>query len=159
MSAVKTNKPGYFGKGSVEAGPEPPAGEGRIRRLAISADKLVTQPLEGIDTLPDVVAYTARTYGTKPALGWRDIIQIHEEEKDVQKLVDGQKVTEKKKWKYFELSDYKYLSYVDVEVAVSELARALVHLGVDKDHIFNIYSQTWYVPFSKVPFVASGVLA
>ena len=142
---VKTNKPDYFGLGSVEVGPDPPAGEGRIRRLAICADKLVTQPVEGVDTVFDIMAYAARTHGTKPALGWRDVVTIHEEEKEVEKLVDGKLVKETKKWKYFELSDYKYLSFVDVQEAVSEIGRALVHLGVTKDHIFNIYSQTWYV--------------
>jgi long-chain acyl-CoA synthetase len=145
MSAINANKPGYFGKGSVEVGPEPPPSEGRIRHLAISADKLITQPIEGIDTLPDVVAYAARTYGTKPALGWRDVIQTYEEEREVQKIVNGQQIPEKKKWKYFQLSDYRYLSYIDVQVAVSELSRALVHLGVNKGHVINIYSQTWYV--------------
>jgi long-chain acyl-CoA synthetase len=142
MAAVKTLKPKYFGKGSVEVGPAAPEGEGRARRLAIAADKLVTQPFEGIDTIADVVAYAARTHGTKPALGWRDIVDIHEEEKDVKKMVDGKEVTEKKKWKYFQLSDYKYLSYVEVEVAVSELGRALVHLGVGTDDVINIYCQT-----------------
>jgi long-chain acyl-CoA synthetase len=142
MAAVKSLKPGFYGKGSVEVGPEAPEGEGRIRRVAISADKLVTQPFEGLDTVADVVAYAARTHGANRALGWRDIVDIHEEEKEVKKVVDGKEVTEKKKWKYFQLSDYKYLSYVEVEVAVSEVGRALIHLGVTTDDIFNIYSQT-----------------
>jgi long-chain acyl-CoA synthetase len=142
MAAVKTIKPNFFGKGSVEIGPEPPAGEGRIRRLAISADKLVTQPFEGINTTVDVITYAARTHGSKNALGWREVVDIHEEEKEVKKMVDGKEVVEKKKWKYFQLSEYKYISFAEVEVAVSELARALVHIGLGSDAIFNIYSQT-----------------
>ena len=142
MAAVKTSKPNFFGKGSVEVGPEPAPGEGRTRRLAITADKLVTQPFEGINTIADVISYAARTHGTKRALGWRDIVDVHEEEKDVKKVVDGKEVTEKKQWKYFQLSDYKYLSYVEVEVAISELGRGIIHLGVGPDHVFNIYSQT-----------------
>ncbi|KAK7026440.1 long-chain fatty acid-CoA ligase [Paramarasmius palmivorus] len=137
-----TNKPGYFGKGSVEiaeaAGPD----EGPIRRLAISANKLITQPFEGIDTIYDIIQHAAKTHGTRNALGWRDIVATHEEEKEVKKMVDGKEVTEKKKWKYFELSDYKYINFIELKDAISEIARGLVEIGVTSDHIFNLFAQT-----------------
>lgn len=139
---VSTIKPGYFGKGSVEVAPATAEGEGPTRRLAITAGSLVTQPFEGIDTVNDVLAYAARTHGTKKALGWRNIVDVHEEEKEVTKMVGGKQVKETKKWKYFQLSDYQYLSYLEVQEAVSELTRALVHLGVTSDRVLNIYSQT-----------------
>ncbi|KAI6142947.1 acetyl-CoA synthetase-like protein [Pisolithus tinctorius] len=110
----------YFGKGSVVV----PSDDGQdVRRVAITADRLITQPFEGIDVIPDVIAYAARTHGTKEALGWRNIVSIHEEEKEVKKVVAGKEITEKKKWKYFELSDYQYLSFIE-------------------DNVFNIYAQT-----------------
>jgi long-chain acyl-CoA synthetase len=140
-----TNKPGYFGKGSVEiaeaAGPD----EGPIRRLAISANKLITQPFEGIDTIYDIIQHAAKTHGTRNAFGWRDIVATHEEEKEVKKMVDGKEVTEKKKWKYFELSDYKYINFIELKDAISEIARGLVEIGVTSDHIFNLFAQTRYV--------------
>jgi long-chain acyl-CoA synthetase len=142
---LSTSKPNYFGKGSVEVGSEAPEGESRARRLAITADKLVTQPFEGIDTVSDVIAYSARTHGEKPAMGWRDVVAVHEEAKEVKKVVDGKEVMEKKNWRFFELSDYKYMSFLDVQEAVSELARALVHLGIGTEDVFNVYSQTRYV--------------
>jgi len=40
------------------------------------------------------------------------------------------------------LSDYKYLSFIEVKEAVSEIARALIHLGVTSDDVINVYSQT-----------------
>ena len=49
---------------------------------------------------------------------------------------------EVKTWKYFELSEYRYLSYVQVLEAANELSAALVELGVGKGDIFNVYSQT-----------------
>ncbi|KAG6875507.1 hypothetical protein C0992_003557, partial [Termitomyces sp. T32_za158] len=76
------------------------------------------------------------------ALGWRDVISIVEEEKLVTKVVAGKEVSEKKKWKYFQLSDYKYLSFVEVKEAVSEIARGLVELGVSEEHVVNVYAQT-----------------
>ncbi|KAG6857935.1 hypothetical protein C0995_004019, partial [Termitomyces sp. Mi166 len=76
------------------------------------------------------------------ALGWRDIISTVEEEKDVTKVVGGKEITEKKKWKYFQLSDYKYLTFVEVKEVVSEIARGLVELGVSKEDVINVYAQT-----------------
>jgi len=142
---ISTNKPGYYGKGSVEVVPAAGEGEGPTRRLAITSSKLITLPFEGVDTVYDVMAYAARTHGTRNAMGWRDIVDIHEEEKEVKKMVDGKEVKEIKKWKYFQLSDYKYLSFVEVQAAVSEIARGLVHIGITSDDVFNVYSQTSFV--------------
>ncbi|KAJ7574878.1 hypothetical protein C8J56DRAFT_1017249 [Mycena floridula] len=138
---VNTNKPGYFGKGSVAIDKGKP-GESPIRRIAISADKLITEPFAGLETTCDIIQYAARTHGSKNALGWRDIVEVHEEEKQVKKMVEGKEVSETKKWKYFQLSDYKYLSFIELKDAISEVSRGLVELGVEKDQVFNIYSQT-----------------
>ncbi|KAJ7029590.1 hypothetical protein C8F04DRAFT_1237003 [Mycena alexandri] len=74
-AACKTNKPGYCGKRSVE-------------------------PFPGIDTVFDMLQYVAKTHGTRDALGWRDIVNVHEEAKEVTKTVDEKEVKETKKWKY-----------------------------------------------------------
>ncbi|KAG2039421.1 long-chain-fatty-acid-CoA-ligase [Suillus americanus] len=134
-----TSKRNFFGKGSVVVATEDGS---PVRRLAITSDNLVTQPFKGIDIIPDVIDYAARTHGMKDAVGWRDIVDIHEEEKQVKKMVNGKEVTEKKTWKYFQLSDYKYLNFLDVQERVSALARGLIHHQITKDDIFNIYAQT-----------------
>ncbi|KAJ7257523.1 long-chain-fatty-acid-CoA-ligase [Mycena haematopus] len=139
---TRTNKPGYYGKGTVEVAPPNSDNEGPIRRLAISADKLVTRPFDGLETTYDILEYVAKTHGTRDALGWRDVVEVHEEEKEVTKIVEGKEVKEKKKWKYFQLSDYKYISYVQLKEQVSEIARALVDLGLTTEDVFNIYSAT-----------------
>lgn len=139
MSSLKAPA---FGPGSVEVGPANVEGGTRTRRLAISQEALVERPFEGIDTVHDVLEYAARTHGTKNALGWRDVIGIHEEEKEVKKTIGGKEVTEKKTWKYFQLSDYKYLTFVEVKDAVSEVARGLIELGITSDDIVNVYSTT-----------------
>ncbi|KAI0791104.1 acetyl-CoA synthetase-like protein [Abortiporus biennis] len=130
-----------YGAGSVEIGEDIPGGA-RVRRLAITKDRLVTQPFEGIDTVYDVLAYAARTHGTKNAMGYRDVVDIHEEEKEVTKVVGGKQVKEMKKWKYFQLSDYKYLTFIEIKDAVSEVARGLVDLGITEKDIVNVYSAT-----------------
>lgn len=136
MSQVKPNS--YFGLGSVEVESQ---GE-KCRRLAITKDTLVTQPQEGLNTTSDFIDYAARTHGTKDAYGWRDVVEIHTEEKDVKKIVGGKEVTEKKQWQYFQLSDYKYISFVDIQTRVSELGRGLVHYGITQDNVFNMYAST-----------------
>jgi len=129
----------FFGKGSVVV---PSDGEGEVRRVAICPDRFVTQPFEGVEVIPDVVARAAQVHGTKEAMGWRDIVTIHEEEKEVKKVVGGQEVTEKKNWKYFELSDYQFITFVEAAERIQELARGLLHHGIHKDDVFNIYAQT-----------------
>lgn len=134
-------RPGFYGKGSVEVS-QPVQGEGVIRRCAFTADTLVTQPIEGVDTVFDILSHAANRHGTRNALGWRDILEVVEEVKEVKKVVDGKEITEKKTWKYFRLSDYKFLSFVEVKEVVSEIARAMLHLGISTDDVFNVYAQT-----------------
>jgi long-chain acyl-CoA synthetase len=98
--------------------------------------------MDGIETAYDIVLHAARTHGNRNAFGWRDVVAVVEEEKEVTKVVDGQEVVEKKKWKYFELSDYKYMSYLDVKTGVSEIGRGLINLGLSKGDVFNVYAQT-----------------
>lgn len=145
MPTVTTNQPGYYGEGSSEVASSAGPGEGSVRRLAITKDKLVHQPLEGIDTVLDVVSSAVRTHGDKNALGWRDIVKVIEEDKEVTKVIDGKEVVEKKKWKYFELSDYKYMSFNDVQTAISEISRGLIKHGISNGDVFNIYAQTRHV--------------
>ncbi len=47
-----------------------------------------------------------------------------------------------KKWSYFELTDYKYLTYKQFGDLVHKAASALVKTGHSKDTIFNIFAST-----------------
>jgi len=140
--ALQYRPKSFFGPGSVYVAPPSASGESGVRRLAIHKDALVTQPAPGIDTVSDIIAYAARTHGDRPAMGWRDIVRIHTEEKDVKKIVEGKETTEKKKWNYFEMSDYKFINYVELQEAVSEVARALVKLGIAPGDVVDIFAET-----------------
>jgi len=48
MRELSTSRPGYFGKGSVEVAPPEREGEGPIRRSALSPDKMLEVPAEGV---------------------------------------------------------------------------------------------------------------
>jgi long-chain acyl-CoA synthetase len=65
-----------------------------------------------------------------------------EEEKEVKKMVSGEEVVEKKRWLYYELSDYRFLSYKELAALVRDAGSALVETGHSKDTIFNIYAST-----------------
>ncbi|KAI0310605.1 acetyl-CoA synthetase-like protein [Amylostereum chailletii] len=142
MSAFRFKPGDSWGEGSVEVSPSTKEGESGVRRLAKTADRLVTCPLDGIATVADVLKYAERTHGSRNAFGYRDIVQMVEEEKEVTKMVDGKQVKETKKWKYFHLSDYKYYSFLDVKRISSEVSRGLLELGIQKSDVFNIYAQT-----------------
>ncbi|GAA6006589.1 hypothetical protein JCM11491_003108 [Sporobolomyces phaffii] len=127
---------------SVEVGPAPPKGETRPRRYAATADKLAKSPEPGVTTIPDLLAKSVRVRGDHDAVGWRDVVKVHNEEKEVTKTVGGKQVKEKKNWQYFELSDYKYLSYSQLAAVVKDAASALVETGHSKDTMFNIFAST-----------------
>ncbi|KAF9563655.1 acetyl-CoA synthetase-like protein [Agrocybe pediades] len=143
MPKLQLRPAGYFGKQvNVEVSPPEREGEGGIRRLAITKDRLVTHPVEGVDTIPDVIDYSARVHGTRKALAWRDVLDVHEEKKEVKKMVDGKETTESKTWKYFELSEYKFMDYNELKEAISDVARALIDLGISQDDVVDIFAQT-----------------
>lgn len=146
-SGLSLRPPNHFGRGSVEVtNPAPGSGEGAVRRLAVTSTQLVERPHPSVSTIPDVVAYAARTFGTKyKAAGWRDTIKVHEEIREVVSVVDGKEVKQQKTWKLLELSDYKFLNYLQFAEAVGEVRNGLLRLGITKDDVVNVYSQTRWV--------------
>ncbi|PWN28303.1 acetyl-CoA synthetase-like protein [Jaminaea rosea] len=127
---------------SVEVGDAPPKGEGRIRRSYKAPDNLIANPGNGIETMVDVFNFALKKFTNKPVLGWRDLVKMHEEEKEVTKKVDGKEKKEMKKWQYFELSDYKYLTYAELDEKIAHVSSGLSNLGLSKETRFNIYSAT-----------------
>jgi len=96
----------------------------------------------GIDTVHDILRYAMRTHGTKNAVGWRDIIKTIEEEKEIKRVIGGKETTEKKIWKFFQLSDYRYLTYIELGDRVKSLAAGLIKYNVPSTEVFNIYAST-----------------
>ncbi|PPQ88125.1 hypothetical protein CVT25_004881 [Psilocybe cyanescens] len=143
-SGLSLRPPNHFGSGSVEiTSPVSGSGEGAVRRLAVTSTQLVERPHPSVSTIPDVVAYAARTYGTKyNAVGWRDTIKVHEEIREVVSVVNGKEVKQKKTWKLLELSDYKFLNFLEFAEAVGEVRNGLLRLGITKEDVVNVYSQT-----------------
>jgi len=149
-------QPGYYGKGSVEVGPEAEPGQSRARRITVAEKGLSTQPMEGIDTIYDVLAYAARTHVNKNAAGARDVVRMHEEEKEIKKTVDGKEVVTKKKWQYFELSEFKYITFTQLKDQADAIGRGLADIGLKKGDIFNVYAGT-SINWQLVAFACSSI--
>src|ERR1700760_9522 len=90
-------------------------GETIPRRNSRTKDALQWQPKPEISTVYDVLKHAAKTYGNAKALGSRKLIRMHNESKKIKKVVDGQEVETEKKWQYFELGEYTYMSFIEFE--------------------------------------------
>lgn len=133
-------KPYKSGVVTVEApGYERVQGETIPRRNAKCPDALVKSPREGINTMHDILKYASETFGNAKAMGSRKLVHTHNETKKVKKVVDGKEQEVEKKWTYFELSGYSYMSFVEFEQLALQLGAGLRKLGLqpgDRLHMF-----------------------
>lgn len=154
-------KSGQAASWEINADQPKPEGETRPRR-SYCVKELVTSPAPGIQTIHDILLYAARTHTTKPALASRPIKQMHTEVKKITKKNDaGEDVTEDKKWEYYELGKFEWVSYSALLERVRDVGIGLKDLGVgsEGEEYFNIYGQTslhWQLlahacAFSAVP--------
>ncbi|WWD17065.1 hypothetical protein CI109_101502 [Kwoniella shandongensis] len=128
----------------VDADKPKPEGETRARR-SYCVKELATQPAPGIDTVHDVMLYASKTHGSKKGFASRDIVKTITEEKEVTKRVGGKETKEMKKWSYFKLSPYAWITYDEALATVKDIGAGLRELaGEDdrKEKFFNIYGQT-----------------
>ena len=136
-------KPPY----SVEApGLKKVDGETIPRRNARAKDALVVSPEEGINTIFDIVKRSSQKFGNAKAVGKRKLLQTHEETKKIKKIVDGKEQEQDKKWTYFELSKYEYMSFVEYEQLVLKIGSGFRKLGMkatDRVHIFAATHPHW----------------
>lgn len=136
-----------YAKTEPISGAKPPEGETLPRRHIDTKDKLVVVPEDGINTVHDILRRAARKFGNAKAVGSRELIRTHEENKKVKKNEDGQVKEVDKKWTYFELGPYEYLSFVEFEKLAISCGSGLRGLGLvpgeDKLHIYAATSQSW----------------
>ncbi|KAM0428838.1 hypothetical protein ACHAPT_006638 [Fusarium lateritium] len=117
------------------------------RRHPKAKDGLIARPGDGINTVFDIVQRSARVHADHGGIGSRKLIELHEEvKKTKQKKADGQTKEVEKKWQYFELSEYSFLSFKEYETLVLQLGSGLRKLGltpVQKLHFFAATSMHW----------------
>lgn len=134
-----TKKPPF----SVEVpGYEKVKGETIPRRNPVAKDKLITRPSDEIGTVFDNLRRAAEKFGNAKAIGTRKLIKLHTENKKVKKVVDGQEIEVDKKWTYFEMSGYTYMSFVEYEKLALSCGSGLRSLGMIKDDKLHLYGAT-----------------
>ncbi|KAG0684012.1 long-chain fatty acid-CoA ligase [Pichia californica] len=84
--------------------------------------------------------------------GWRDLIDIHTETKKITKFIDGEEKIIEKNWIYYEKSDYKYITFGELQSLVNYYGKGLIKIGLnhsitDKLHIFASTSPQWMRTF------------
>ena len=122
-------------------------GETIPRSHPVAKDKLVTQPSDDVKTLFDNLRRAANKFGNAKAMGTRKLIKTHTETKKVKKIVDGKEQEVDKKWTYFELGPYEYISYIEYEKMALALGAGLRHLGVKKEDRIHQYGATRLVSY------------
>ncbi|KAF9470857.1 acetyl-CoA synthetase-like protein [Pholiota conissans] len=134
----------FFGRGSVEVtSPKPGSGEGPVRRLAVTSGELIERPTRSVTTVPEVLAHALDKFGSQHnAYGYRDVIKVHEEVREISKFIDGQEVTESRTWKLLEMTEYKFITYTQFADSVTEVRNGLLALGIETEDVVNIYAQT-----------------
>ncbi|CAG8952462.1 hypothetical protein HYFRA_00001209 [Hymenoscyphus fraxineus] len=128
---------------SVDApGYEKVDGETIPRRHPKAVNGLIERPAEDIKTVFDVVGHASKYYGNAKAIGSRKLIKTHQEVKKVKKVVDGEEREVDKKWTYFELSGYEYMTFTEYEKLTLELGAGYRKLGLQKEDRIHIYAAT-----------------
>ncbi|WPH04741.1 Hypothetical protein R9X50_00763600 [Acrodontium crateriforme] len=114
-------------------------GETLPRRHPLAKDKLLTEPEPGVATLYDVLKRSVRKYGQLDALGSRKVVDTHVETK---KVSDGQGGQVEKKWTFYELSDYSYITFEEFEKQALTAGTALRKLGLEPNDRIEMYAAT-----------------
>lgn len=128
---------------SVEAsGYAPVKGETIPRRHPASKDKLVTTPSEDVRTIFDILKRSADRFGNAKALGSRKLVTMHHDTKKVKKMVNGSEQTVDKKWSYYELSPYSYITFVEYQRMVLQVGCGLRKLGLSKGDRLHLFAAT-----------------
>ncbi|KAJ3257244.1 long-chain fatty acid-CoA ligase [Boothiomyces macroporosus] len=105
-------------------------------------EPLSVKPHPSVSTVHDILLHASKKYPDSPLFGYRDVISIHSEDKEVKKVVNGIEKVEVKTWKYFELSEYKFVNYTQVQQKVVEIGAGLIKIGLKEKDIVNIFAST-----------------
>lgn len=128
---------------SVEAsGYKKVDGETIPRRHPSSKDKLATTPSEDVKTIFDILKRSADKFGNAKALGTRRVVKTHTENKKIKKKVDGEMKEVDKKWTFFELSEYSYISFSEYEQMALAVGCGLRKLGLSPGDRIHLYAAT-----------------
>ncbi|KAI8825359.1 hypothetical protein BJ741DRAFT_556510 [Chytriomyces cf. hyalinus JEL632] len=119
------------------------ASSGPIYRSAKSPQALTTKPEESVETVFDIVTRGFDKHKDVQMFGQRAVVRVIEEEKEVTKKVPGGgEVKEMKRWKYFEMGPYDWLTWGQAKRIISAYASGYRALGLGKGDKLTIFADT-----------------
>ncbi|KAH6601899.1 hypothetical protein BASA61_001699 [Batrachochytrium salamandrivorans] len=130
-------------KVTVEVGDTDGTKSGKARRSHLSPDQFLTRPHPEISTLYDLLRVNAARFNpTRPLFGTREVVRVVEEEKVVVKNVGGVETKETKVWKFFELSEFSWITYKEGAQITLEVGAGLRKLGLGVQSKVTIFAST-----------------
>lgn len=128
---------------TVEApGYEKVEGETIPRRNYRTKDALKMRPFDDLATVFDLLKYASAKFGNAKALGSRKLVKTHTDTKKIKKMVDGKEESVDKKWTYFELGPYDYISFVEFEQLALQLGAGFRAIGLESPDRVHIFAAT-----------------
>ncbi|SCU92053.1 LAMI_0E08548g1_1 [Lachancea mirantina] len=149
---------------SVEVGKPANEHETAPRRNPKSAKAALVRPVDSkASTVYEYALENFERGGNRNAVGWREIIEVHEEKKTLTKKINGKEEKVDKTWLYYELGPYKYSSYKEMNQVMHDYGRGLIEMGLkpgntDRLHIFAATSHKWMKTFLAAQSQAIAVV-
>ncbi|KAG0660715.1 long-chain-fatty-acid--CoA ligase 1 [Monosporozyma unispora] len=119
------------------------------RRSSRAVKAALTKPRDfTCETVFEMISECCRRYKNNNSIGWRNVIDIHEEQKTVTKTINGKPQDVQKTWMYYELTPYQYITFAQMEQNMIHIGKGLVSMGLepateDKLHIYASTSHKW----------------
>lgn len=123
------------------------------RRNERAAKAPISKPRDFVcETVFEMISECCRRYKNYNSISWRNVIDIHEEQKTVTKNIDGKPQDIQKTWLYYELSPYQYITFAQMEQNMIHIGKGLVSMGLepatdDRLHIYASTSHKWMQMF------------
>jgi len=117
-------------------------GETIPRRHPKAVNGFITTPEEGCNTLYDVLIRAGKKFGGERALGTRPLLKKHVETKKIKKVVDGKEVEEDKKWTFFELGPYSWVTFGEYVALALQVGAGLRKFGLGRGERVHVYAAT-----------------
>lgn len=123
--------------------------EGAPRRNSLVPDGSLKKPRDfECTTVYEMVTEFCKRHSNNNAMSWRNLIDVHTKTKKINKMINGKSVEVEKNWFYYELSDYQYMTFNELNDCMIQIGRGLVSMGLkpnsdDKLHIFASTSHKW----------------
>lgn len=121
-------------------------GETVPRRNIRTLKELWKTPHADVTTVFEALKWSSEKFGNAKALGKRKLIQMHEETKKITKTIDGKEQQVDKKWQYYELSPYHYMSFIEFKTMALDIGAGFRALGLnspDRVHLFAATHPYW----------------